>query len=286
MFKGPYGFLGWRAQTPAVQSESSLQRLLDQPWTSFSSSHGDDKGIEERDFTPHSRRRGKTSRSSNRCTTFLWLLLNVSALVAIYYITQDRTLAGTVASPFPQAQWEERIFHPVNLEPTMESEMDWAANGPHGSEFFIVDDPEQYNLPPGSAYRGKQNQYGVTWAHQYHCLWMLRTEFWKFVQNESTLVGADISSHDEDSAYFWHLAHCFGYIRETIVCNMDMTVEYPTLNELSVGNVNGYEIPHQCKRREPLDQFMQQHAPIKEGVTTTAKEFLDTHRHDHHDHGQ
>ena len=78
---------------------------------------------------------------------------------------------------------------------------------------------------------------------------MLRSEFWRLVERNSTLAGADLDSHDEDSTYLWHLAHCFGYLRQTIVCNMDMTLEYPTLKGANEGTVNGYEIPHQCVRR-------------------------------------
>ena len=69
------------------------------------------------------------------------------------------------------------------------------------------------------------------------------------MQQNSTLAGADLDTHDEASAYLWHLAHCFGYLRQTIVCNMDVTLEYPTLKGPNEGTVNGYEIPHQCVRR-------------------------------------
>lgn len=78
---------------------------------------------------------------------------------------------------------------------------------------------------------------------------MLRTEFWALIQNNSALVGASLDDRNEHSAYLWHLAHCFGYLRQTIVCNMDMTLEYPTLGGPNEGQVNGYEVPHQCIRR-------------------------------------
>ena len=42
---------------------------------------------------------------------------------------------------------------------------------------------------------------------------------------------------------------------------MDMSLEWPTLGGANEGTINGYEIPHQCKRREPLDAYMDKHAP-------------------------
>jgi len=83
---------------------------------------------------------------------------------------------------------------------------------------------------------------------------MLKTAFWKLVKNNSSLPGVSMDiipgeSQTPEEEELWHLAHCFGYLRESIVCNMDMTIEYPTLKGANAGIVNGYEIPHQCKQR-------------------------------------
>lgn len=83
---------------------------------------------------------------------------------------------------------------------------------------------------------------------------MLKTAFWEVVQNNSSLQGVSMDlvpgvDQTPEEERLWHLAHCFGYLRETIVCNMDMTIEYPTLKGPNEGVVNGYEIPHQCKKR-------------------------------------
>lgn len=78
---------------------------------------------------------------------------------------------------------------------------------------------------------------------------MLKTEFWKFVKNESELVGVDMHGKDEPAAYLWHLAHCYDYLRRHVVCNMDMSLEWPTLGGTNEGTINGYEIAHTCKKR-------------------------------------
>ncbi|MCJ1431272.1 hypothetical protein MMC27_000623 [Xylographa pallens] len=206
----------------------------------------------------------------NWCIIYFFFLFNTAALVTIYFGLADRPIAPLPGRGFfPPAQYEERIFHDDNLRPGPGSDADWAKALPPGNGFVIVNDPERYGLPNGIAYFDGYKRYGVTWAHQFHCIWMLRSEFWRLVERNSTLAGADLDSHDADSAYLWHLAHCFGYLRQTIVCNMDMTLEYPTLKGANEGTVNGYEIPHQCVRREPWDEFVDEHKPDPREVRKT-----------------
>ncbi|MCJ1376994.1 hypothetical protein MMC17_000084 [Xylographa soralifera] len=216
-----------------------------------------------------------TTGRRNWCIILFFLLFNTAALVTIYFCLTHRPTAPLPGRGFfPAAQYEERIFHDDNLRPGPGSEADWAEALPPGNGFVIVDDPERYGLPNGVAYFDGYKRYGVTWAHQFHCIWMLRSEFWRLVGRNSTLAGADLDSHDEDSAYLWHLAHCFGYLRQTIVCNMDMTLEYPTLQGANEGTVNGYEIPHQCVRREPWDAFVDEHKPDQEEVKKAEERLL------------
>ena len=82
------------------------------------------------------------------------------------------------------------------------------------------------------------------------------------VRNDSTLIGKSLEDDDPDSVYLWHLAHCFDYLKQTIICSMDMTLEYPTKGGVNV--INGYEIPHQCTKRSVYDQYMEEHAPTVE----------------------
>jgi len=84
---------------------------------------------------------------------------------------------------------------------------------------------------------------------------MLRDFFFAAVSNSSIPsplngTGLDIDPSTAVGEKLWHLAHCLDYLRQTVVCTMDMTVEYPTL---SAGGkppaINGYEIEHVCRRR-------------------------------------
>ena len=65
------------------------------------------------------------------------------------------------------------------------------------------------------------------------------------------------SSHDKEGktkadADIHHLRHCFDYLRQHIICAMDMRLEYPTTNPKGI---NGYAIPRKCVKRVDLSCF-------------------------------
>ena len=72
---------------------------------------------------------------------------------------------------------------------------------------------------------------------------MLHMEFSSIVRNESDTVGGDI-----ESPRVRHLFHCIDYLRQTTMCTMDTTIEWPTGHSHHAdAHVNGYNITHQCK---------------------------------------
>lgn len=47
-----------------------------------------------------------------------------------------------------------------------------------------------------------------------------------------------------------HMFHCMDYLRQTILCNADLTVEWEALTvkeRLPTGHIDGYGITHQCR---------------------------------------
>jgi len=61
-------------------------------------------------------------------------------------------------------------FHETHLRPGPETDALWEAELPRGHGFTLVDEPDRYGLPQGMPHGDGFNRYGVTWAHQYHCL--------------------------------------------------------------------------------------------------------------------
>ncbi|RAK98816.1 uncharacterized protein BO80DRAFT_360934, partial [Aspergillus ibericus CBS 121593] len=161
----------------------------------------------------------------------------------------------------------------------------------------VIDEPARYNLPPGILLNGRHNKYGVSWAHQYHCLRMLRDEFWAHVENRSTLVGLTLNDDPTipDVVKLTHLDHCHGYLLQAILCNMDMTIEYPTGLGVSHGTIDGAGIAHTCTKRvsfplligfdytdnsqKSLDEYMAAHWPAEDDLEDTSNFHPGTHSH-------
>lgn len=58
-----------------------------------------------------------------------------------------------------------------------------------------------------------------------------------------------LSDVETDKETLFHQTHCFEYLRQTIMCAMDMTVEAAAVDintGLSKGYINGWETEHRC----------------------------------------
>ena len=82
---------------------------------------------------------------------------------------------------------------------------------------------------------------------------MIRKNFWGVVSQNETYLKIlkppkdyyEPLVHDLD-----HTFHCLDYLRKTVLCNADLTIEWEAI-ERGVsghsGHIDGYKIPHQCK---------------------------------------
>lgn len=58
---------------------------------------------------------------------------------------------------------------------------------------------------------------------------------------------------------FWHLKHCFDYVRQALQCAGDMSVEWPTdFNGKPI--VVGWDVPHKCVSWESAWRYMEENA--------------------------
>lgn len=89
--------------------------------------------------------------------------------------------------------------------------------------------------------------YSVALFHQLHCLGAIRDHYWKLLdaildddENLKDLAKTIESSH--------HINHCYDYIRQSLQCSGDMSLEWPrTEPDGQRFVVDGWNIPHQCK---------------------------------------
>lgn len=69
----------------------------------------------------------------------------------------------------------------------------------------------------------------------------------------------DTVSHKDHSI---HLAHCFDYLRQGVMCAGDMTLEPAfelTGEDAGVQGVNGWGVEHQCRNYQTMYDFAEEH---------------------------
>lgn len=109
-----------------------------------------------------------------------------------------------------------------------------------------MDDAEHMLPEPGETTPWGQI-YSVALFHQLHCLGAIRDHYWKLLdaildddENLKDLAKTIESSH--------HINHCYDYIRQSLQCSGDMSLEWPrTEPDGQRFVVDGWNIPHQCK---------------------------------------
>jgi hypothetical protein len=79
---------------------------------------------------------------------------------------------------------------------------------------------------------------------------MIRTNYQTYIYgNRSSIPHLD--PKDPMPRTVNHMFHCMDYLRQTILCNADLTVEWEALTEgkekLPTGHIDGYGVTHQCR---------------------------------------
>src|ERR1044071_6399047 len=99
--------------------------------------------------------------------------------------------------------------------------------------------------------RDDQQIYSVALYHQLHCLGQLRKYTWMLADAlmlNDTEAAATMQFHLGSSDGGKHMNHCFDYLRQSISCNGDMTLEWPRTEPNGARFVvEGWGISHECK---------------------------------------
>lgn len=146
--------------------------------------------------------------------------------------------------------------NPITFESTLfaspstpEADEAWGNDlSPAGDGFVLIPNPKDFSLPPGQPTdEGVGEIYDVSVFHQLHCLNHVRTFLFTLKAgmdfNTTTETYESLLKHQED-----HVYHCFDYIRQALMCNADLTVEWPRTEEDGRRvAVDGWGITHQCK---------------------------------------
>lgn len=144
----------------------------------------------------------------------------------------------------------------------------------------------KFGYEPGNLDTQHSERFGIAMFHQLHCLVRHYTPCYQplFPLGESAdrgakqatirefayLSDADRMPHgvplDHDGVSFspFHMDHCFNYLRQSIECAGDLTVEWAKINADGVRKgIQGWGIAHEgCRDRDALEDFALKHHNI------------------------
>ncbi|KAL6792727.1 hypothetical protein J3E68DRAFT_407249 [Trichoderma sp. SZMC 28012] len=134
----------------------------------------------------------------------------------------------------------------------------WLSYMPRGNGFIEVNNSEKYILPGPISYKGKDT-YAVAVFHQLHCLYAVMDMFNNLTTPGSVTnmdathnIGMNISADEKG-----HIQHCFRYLRQSILCCGDTTLEGGIPGSHSNGT-DGTGAVHVCKDLEAIKEWAEE----------------------------
>ncbi|KAF2846541.1 hypothetical protein T440DRAFT_405499 [Plenodomus tracheiphilus IPT5] len=209
-------------------------------------------------ITPRSKRR-------NLCHTIIaisrWVLVISLQLTIIGLLARDQGMLDSTRWRAPSTSahevggditgWSPHIptqitkfeinqtFAPYNTSDFFKPETLRAWNDlmPVGMGFQSIPDPTSYSNLPTPIMWPNGTVYTTSFTHQLHCLYAVVAVY-------SGLK----SNHELEEDHHWHMIHCFDYLRQTIMCTADMSLEglettFPDHN----GGSDGWDSRHVCR---------------------------------------
>ncbi|KAH8894750.1 hypothetical protein GQ53DRAFT_643036 [Thozetella sp. PMI_491] len=182
------------------------------------------------------------------------LLLSILLIIIIQPVYTNKRpqleLAGDITGFAPAINRRIKSFAPdLSFTPDDPAEWfttrvrnNWLNLVPKGLGYVRIADSENYdNLPtPLPEYDGAVFTTSVT--HQLHCLYKLEEFFASMMMSNGTGDGILESAG-------WHSRHCFEYLRQSILCCGDMTLEgrQTTFPDRNSPGSDGWDAKHVCK---------------------------------------
>ncbi|KAK3075454.1 hypothetical protein LTR53_001239 [Teratosphaeriaceae sp. CCFEE 6253] len=135
-----------------------------------------------------------------------------------------------------------------------------------GTGFVTIQDARKYpHLQPGMpGDKPNEEVYGVSLFHQLHCVIHIRHHMWALEKAAKTHDDAAVQSMAKANG---HINHCFDFIRQALMCNADLTLEWPesAKDKDGTGRVDGNHIPHQCKNWGTIFDWASRNAYAQDG---------------------
>ncbi|ROV98716.1 hypothetical protein VMCG_06807 [Cytospora schulzeri] len=156
---------------------------------------------------------------------------------------------------------EIQFDFPTKYEDTsIEGDKLWDALMPLGSGFVRVPYPRRFDMPASKTIEDDQEEaeiYSLSALHQLHCLGVIRDVIKRYEKHErSRFAGAG------------HEYHCIDYIRQSIMCHGDTTLDFAEVQADGVRRgFSGANSTHQCRDWDALTAWaVENRAGDKKGI--------------------
>lgn len=127
----------------------------------------------------------------------------------------------------------------------------WLGLVPRGLGYVLVKSPEEYDKLPhqltGPNYEGR-SIFTTSVTHQLHCLYAI-------IESHAAYE-AGVAQKENNA---WHLAHCFDYLRQSIMCCADTALEGDeTTFPDGVTGSDGWDAKHVCKDYGQVKKYLEE----------------------------
>ncbi|KAK1753588.1 hypothetical protein QBC47DRAFT_430365 [Echria macrotheca] len=160
----------------------------------------------------------------------------------------------------PDEIYNDDPFGPDGLESP------WTKLSPAGKGHVRVEDPQAWGLSGGYPLEDKAHsqaeEYTISVFHQLHCLAAIKSKLsklqdWYHGENDKEYLAFALSQdHMRDE----HIYHCVDYIRQSIICCGDTTLEKArTVDGKLAAGVDGWDVKHQCRDFDAILEYAAAH---------------------------
>ncbi|KAH8822038.1 hypothetical protein F5884DRAFT_689577 [Xylogone sp. PMI_703] len=152
---------------------------------------------------------------------------------------------------------------------TQESDLAWTSYPTGG--YVLINDSAR-NIAPPSLVRDDLGGmlYSVSGFHQVHCLAIIRNAWFLVLENGPDALDKTeaFPHHPHGDPLAPHVQHCFDYLRQSLLCHADNTLEPFVKSDgftLTNRGSSGWGAVHQCKSWDSLSKWVEEHDALTHG---------------------
>ncbi|KAF2174154.1 hypothetical protein M409DRAFT_16423 [Zasmidium cellare ATCC 36951] len=204
--------------------------------------------------------RPRKSFTTRNRRPLIWSGLSILGVVLLIGTYISVTARSRRTSFLPSISWGPVTFTPderFSVSSTGKHNP-WNELIPLGKGFVRVPKDQTQGLGETHLLHNGDGEYCLSVFHQLHCVAMLRNAL-NSMRSEGKIMTHDSGDDGQDPLV--HVDHCIDYLRQSIMCSGDMTLEhYSMLDNGTLGpGVNGYFVNHQCKNWDQIVDFATTH---------------------------